>query len=164
MDVSGAHQLDVSHHIVKKPLDKHGNVIGKEVTQEMGQSLREVDLKAAAQNATGGAAAAESTPPPTPLAVPAVDPTKVPGYCGSCYGAGAFSFIALCGYRCFDCAVLTRPCLPFFFLLNRWSLCRRRVPVLSFLCLRGPPQSFVPANAATPATKFATPTVRAVGP
>ena len=32
MDVSGSHQLDVSHNIKKKPLDQYGNPIGQEVT------------------------------------------------------------------------------------------------------------------------------------
>jgi hypothetical protein len=28
MDVSGSHQLDVSHHIQKKPIDSSGRAIG----------------------------------------------------------------------------------------------------------------------------------------
>ncbi len=31
MDVSGSHQLDVSHHIKKKSLDKAGNPLGDEI-------------------------------------------------------------------------------------------------------------------------------------
>jgi hypothetical protein len=73
MDVSGSHQLDVSHNIKKQVLDKYGMVAGAEQPHELGSS------KAGAKD---GAAAA----PPVP-AKP--DPTKQPGYCGECYGAEA---------------------------------------------------------------------------
>jgi hypothetical protein len=85
MDVSGSHQLDVSHHIIKKPLDKYGAVVGEEIKHELGNTLQEKDVKdyaaAVQSNST------DSTPPPPPPPVVVIDPTKVPGYCGSCYGA-----------------------------------------------------------------------------
>lgn len=104
MDVSGSHQLDVSHHIQKRPIDKFGEVVGAEEKHELGHTLKEEHVKeyaaAVQRNATaaegeGGAAApasgtdASGRPLPTrpPPAVPKVDPTKVPGYCGPCYGA-----------------------------------------------------------------------------
>jgi hypothetical protein len=92
MDVSGSHQLDVSHHIIKKPLDRFGEVIGAEVKHELSESLplKEGDVKAYAAAVAANATAGHVTPPtsvtPSP-APPKVDPTKVPGYCGACYGA-----------------------------------------------------------------------------
>jgi hypothetical protein len=82
MDVSGSHQLDVSHHITKKSLDSSGNPLGVEVKQELGHSLKESDVTGLKDDhhtdpATGQAVKAE----------PPVDKTKLPGYCGSCYGA-----------------------------------------------------------------------------
>jgi len=87
MDVSGSHQLDVSHHIVKTPLDKFGAVVGQEVKHELGNTLQEKDVKeyAAARNNSDNTQ--PPPPPPVPVVIPAVDPTKQPGYCGSCYGA-----------------------------------------------------------------------------
>lgn len=92
MDVSGSHQLDLSHHIHKRPLDRFGEVIGQEVKHELGDTLKEAHVKEYAQavnaNLTAGQTPVPSpeplTTPPTP---PAVDPTKVPGYCGPCYGS-----------------------------------------------------------------------------
>ena len=67
MDVSGSHQLDVSHHIIKKPLDRFGAVVGDEIKHELGPSLSETQ---AVVNDT------------MPLEQTKTDPTKVPGYCG----------------------------------------------------------------------------------
>jgi len=44
MDVSGSHQLDVTHHISKKSLDKSGQPLGVEVKQELGHSLKENEV------------------------------------------------------------------------------------------------------------------------
>jgi len=71
MDVSGFHQLDVSHHIQKKPLDAAGKPKGKPIIHDLGHSL----------------APDEVTGPDTPPREEKPDPTKEPGYCGSCYGA-----------------------------------------------------------------------------
>lgn len=94
MDVSGSHQLDLSHNIKKKSLDRFGAVVGREVTHELGHTLKEEHVKeyaaAVNKNTTDGlpaAAAAVPTPAPAPPRAPKVDPTKVPGYCGPCYGA-----------------------------------------------------------------------------
>jgi len=86
MDVAGAHQLDVDHHIIKRPLDKFGNVIGQGEKHELGHTLKEEDVKeyAAKLNNSDGA---PPPPPPEPVTPPKFDPTKVPGYCGPCYGA-----------------------------------------------------------------------------
>lgn len=86
MDVSGSHQLDVSHHIKKKPLDRFGEVIGAEVKHELSAQLSEADAKLyAAAKANGTAGATPITPLATPApAPPKVDPTKQPGYCGAC--------------------------------------------------------------------------------
>jgi hypothetical protein len=93
MDVSGSHQLDVGHHVNKKALDRFGSVVGDEVKHELGTTLSEQQVKeykaAAALNATGGTPA-PAQPAPTVVIPPVVaklDPTKVPGYCGPCYGA-----------------------------------------------------------------------------
>lgn len=85
MDVSGSHQLDVSHHIKKKPLDRFGEVIGAEVKHELSAQLSEADAKVyAAAKANGTAGATPITPLATPApAPPRVDPTKQPGYCGA---------------------------------------------------------------------------------
>ena len=94
MDVSGSHQLDVSHHIVKKPLDKYGEVIGQEVKHELGATLKEEHVKeytaALQKNITENGMAPPTPPQPAqtaPPPPPKFDPTKQPGYCGSCYGA-----------------------------------------------------------------------------
>lgn len=70
MDVSGSHQLDVSHHIKKKSLDKFGNPLGDEIKHELSTPLRP------GQNGTSGNSSE---------VVLAKD--KQPGYCGPCYGA-----------------------------------------------------------------------------
>jgi len=41
MAVSGSHQLDLSHNIKKKSLDGFGAVVGREVTHELGHTLKE---------------------------------------------------------------------------------------------------------------------------
>lgn len=69
MDVSGSHQEDVDHTVIKKRLDPKGNVIGVPTRDGIGGDAQR-------RNATGAAAA-----------VPAVKKSSLPGYCGSCYGA-----------------------------------------------------------------------------
>jgi hypothetical protein len=63
MDVTGNHQLDLNHHIVKIRLDKVGDPIGSEEKHELHHTV-------------GGNS--------TELVN---DKTKLPGYCGPCYGA-----------------------------------------------------------------------------
>jgi len=84
MDVSGSHQLDVSHHIKKKPIDKNGLPVGLEQKHELGHVLTEADIKAQNETAKAAAAALAAGAPPPPAKI---DPTKVAGYCGPCYGA-----------------------------------------------------------------------------
>jgi len=71
MDMAQSHQLDVSHDVNKQPIDKSGKVIGQIIKHDLGGSLTEADFKI--QNTTA--------------VVVKPDPTKVPGYCGPCYGA-----------------------------------------------------------------------------
>jgi len=89
MDVSGSHQLDVSHHIKKQPLDRSGQPIGDEVRHELETSkpLKAEELaafKEAVQNNQTGPAHIRAA---APIPKPKIDPTKQPGYCGPCYGA-----------------------------------------------------------------------------
>lgn len=91
MDVSGSHQLDVSAHLKKIPLDRFGAVVGGEELHQLGGALKEEHIKQYAQavqkNATEGGSQPAATPQPTPSPPPPTpDPTKQPGYCGSCYG------------------------------------------------------------------------------
>jgi hypothetical protein len=71
MDVSGSHQLDVSHNIRKKSLDPSGAAIGPEVKHQLGHTMNEGDV-----------IGQQGLKPP-----PLKDPTKEKGYCGPCYGA-----------------------------------------------------------------------------
>ena len=85
MDVSGSHQLDVSHHIKKKPLDELGNAVGEETVHALhsdgagGDEGSEAG-KAAGMRAQGG------FPALTNLTM--ADLAR-PEYCGPCYGAEA---------------------------------------------------------------------------
>ena len=91
MDVSGSHQLDLSHHIRKKPLDELGNAVGEETLHtlhsgddaEAAATAAHTDaassLKAAGVRA--GAQAAASVP------VLSMADIQRPEYCGPCYGA-----------------------------------------------------------------------------
>jgi len=72
MDVSGSHQLDVSHHIKKQSLDVDGKPLGIEVKQELGHSLKEHEVTGLNNS---------------DHQVAKHDPTKAPDYCGSCFGA-----------------------------------------------------------------------------
>ncbi len=79
MDVSGSHQLDVNHNIKKQELDRFGEPAGAEQPHQLGGTAVPVG---ATSTAPGG-----KSHPSQPVAVPKADPTKVPGYCGPCYGA-----------------------------------------------------------------------------
>jgi hypothetical protein len=68
MDVSGSHQEDVEHTVLKKRLDSKGNLIGIPMKDSIG----------------GRSAQSNSTLPSNG----GVKKSELPGYCGSCYGAG----------------------------------------------------------------------------
>ena len=103
MDVSGSHQLDVSHHIRKKPLDDAGNAVGEE-------TLHALHSEADAASAPSAASDAASSPKPAGVragAQPGVAVLNIsledilrPDYCGPCYGAE--SVIGQCCRTCSD--------------------------------------------------------------
>jgi hypothetical protein len=86
MDVSGSHQLDVSHHIFKKPQDKDGKPIGTEVKHGRGTSL----LLFGRHHFV-----AELKKTEVVNGTVKKDPTKEPGYCGGCYGCGIAILVAI---------------------------------------------------------------------
>ena len=86
MDITGARQEETTSHMVKKPLDRRGNIIGSESSStELGEDkLTEEDATTPQAHKVEGAA----------------DPTDAANYCGSCYGARAE------GMCCNTCDVL----------------------------------------------------------
>lgn len=78
MDVSGAHQLDISHHIVKVGLDESGLPIGDAIKHELSTGKNDTTTTTTASSTTPAEPAA-STQPPLP-----------DNYCGPCYGAEEF--------------------------------------------------------------------------
>ena len=82
MDVSGSHQLDVSHHIKKKPLDELGNAVGAETVHTLHSEEATVDA-GGSPKAAGVRAGAQ----PAALSNITMADIMRPEYCGPCYGA-----------------------------------------------------------------------------
>ena len=86
MDVSGSHQLDVSHHIKKKPLDENGNAVGAETVHALhsDQGGEGGEGQDGGPKAAGVRAQGMGIPGLTNLTM--ADLAR-PDYCGPCYGA-----------------------------------------------------------------------------